>query len=533
MDPSMATNRAPPWTQTWIHAVVLGLSFFAVGEFANRFAFPPHPSSVLWLPSGLSLAFLLRSPPRRWPGLLSAVFLADFASALDHGFPIPVWVAGLWGLANGVRTALGAWLLRRFVGTSIHLSRRREVAGLLLFGGLVAPLASATIGSLGYRFASDPVSFASDWVNWWLSDGLGTILIAPLLLTWTPATLLPTRSRRLAELVVMLGVTALGAHLIFGQRAPSAFRASLAYVSFPFALCGALRMGPLGAASTSAVVAVVALWHTMLGHGPFGALSASLAEKVLTLQMFLALLALTALTLAAMVAEAHQAIEARNELIAIAGHELRTPLTSLTLRVQHLDARLRREGSSEAARDAVRTVSRQLKRLARLVERLLDVGRMTSGRLEIHREAVDVVGLVEQVVASFAEEAARVGSELRVASPASLTAWWDRGRIEQALVDLMANALKFGAGHPIDIRVSSDGAWVGIEVRDRGIGIDPEALTRIFERFERAVSLRNYGGLGLGLYLARAIAQAHGGTVRAWSRPGKGAAFVLKLPVGG
>jgi signal transduction histidine kinase len=279
-------------------------------------------------------------------------------------------------------------------------------------------------------------------------------------------------------------------------------------------------------------VAVVALWHTMLGQGPFGALSAPLAEKVLSLQMFLALLALTALTLAATVAEAHQAIEARNEFITMAGHELRTPLTSLTLRMQHLEALLRREKRAEVACDQVRTVSRQLKRLAQLVERVLDVGRMASGRLEIQREAVDVVGLVEQVAATFAEEAARTGSELRISSPASLAAWWDRGRIEQALANLLANALKFGAGHPIDIRVSSDGVCVGIEVRDRGIGIAPEALTRIFERFERAVPLRHYGGLGLGLYLTQEIARAHGGTVRARSRPGQGAVFVLKLPVG-
>ncbi|MFT3767964.1 MAG: MASE1 domain-containing protein [Minicystis sp.] len=528
----MATDRASLRTQAWLDALVLGVAFFAMGTFANQFSFPPHPSSVLWLPSGLSLAFLLRSPPRCWPSLLVAVFLADFATTLDHGFPLPAWVSGLWGLANVLRTLLAAWLLRRFVGTVIHLSRCREIAGLILFGGLVAPMASATIGSLSYLLSSAHASFAGDWVNWWLSDGLGTILIAPLLLTWTPATLRSTRSRRVAELVVLLGVTALGAHFIFGQRAPSAFRASLAYVSFPFALLGALRMGPLGAAGTSAVVAVVALWHTMVGRGPFGALSASLAEKVLTLQMFLALLAVTALTLAAMVAEAHQAIEARNELITMAGHELRTPLTSLILRVQHLDARLHRVRGCEAAREDARAVSHQLKRLARLVERVLDVGLMASGRLEIHREAVNVVGLVEQVVATFAEEATRAGSALRVDAPASLAACWDRGRVEQALANLMANALKFGAGHPIDIHVSIDGRWVGIEVRDHGIGIAPEALKRIFDRFERAVSLRNYGGLGLGLYLTREIAEAHGGTIRARSRPGKGATFVLKLPVG-
>ncbi|WP_437852242.1 MASE1 domain-containing protein [Sorangium sp. So ce363] len=652
------------------------MAFFVVARLANQFAFPPHPSSVLWLPSGLTLAFLLRSPPQRWPALLAAVFVAEVTSVLVHPFPIPPWVSGLWGLANCLRTLVGACLIRHFVGTAVLLSRRWEIAGLLLFGGLVSPLASATLGSFGYTFSSAPSCFVDDWVNWWLSDGLGTILVAPLLLTWTPAALRPKWSRRLAELSAMLALTALGTHFIFGDPAPEGVRASLAYVSFPFVLWGALRMGPVGAASTSAVVAMIALWHTTHGLGPFGALPASLPEKVLTLQMFLAILGLTALTLAAVVAErwrteelqhllveagamlasslnvhdtfprvarlvvpracagfavwlasehgrlevlgqagwsaarqarleghlpplpttskrwstqegtavlaplrgrgqvqgalvlmsddrarhagradlalaedlahrcgialesarlfaeAEQAIAARNEFIVLAAHELRTPLTSLTLHVQSFDALLRREGASKAAREKVRAMSRQLERLSQLVERVLDVGRITTGQMEIHREAVDVVGMVEQVAGAFAEDAIQVGSELRVEAEADLTAWWDRGRIEQALVNVLANALKFGAGHPIEVRVSREGGDVRIEVKDHGIGIASEALTRIFQRFERAESSRRYGGLGLGLFLTQRIVTSHGGAIHVESQPGEGATFVLQLPVG-
>jgi signal transduction histidine kinase len=230
--------------------------------------------------------------------------------------------------------------------------------------------------------------------------------------------------------------------------------------------------------------------------------------------------------------EAHRTIEARNAFIAIAAHELRTPLTALTLHVQRLDTLLRREQASEAAREKVRTMSRQIWRLSQLVERMLDVGRITTGRLELHQEQVDVAGLVEQVVGFFAEEATRVGSALRVEDTTGLTAWWDRGRIEQALVNLLANALKFGAGHPIEVHVSSEGRWVRIAVRDHGIGIAPEALERIFERFERAVSSRQYGGLGLGLFLTRQIAESHGGTIHVESHAGDGSTFVLQLPVG-
>ncbi|MDC3957027.1 sensor histidine kinase [Polyangium jinanense] len=671
-------GRSTTFTRdTWFQALTLGVVYFVVAKIANQFAFPPHPSSVLWLPSGLTLAALLRSPPQRWPALLSAVFIAEVASVLVHGFPIPLWVSSLWGLANCLRAVVGACLMRHFVGTDIRLARRWEIAGLLLFGGLLSPLASATLGSLGYTFSRAPSSFLGDWMNWWLSDGLGTIVVAPLLLTCTPASLRPKWWRRLAELSGMLALTALGAHAIFSDPAPEGVRASLAYVSFPFVLWGALRMGPIGAASTSAVVGMVALWHTTLGKGPFGALAASLPEKVLALQMFLAIVSLTALTLAAVVAErwrteelqhllveagtvlasslhvhetfprvarlvvpracagfavwlarengqkpelmgqagwsaarqarltghlpplpttskcwstpegtavlvplrvqgqvqgalvlmsddrarfagkavlalaedlarrcgialeiarlfaeAEQAIEARNEFIVLAAHELRTPLTSLTLHMQSFDALLRREGASESAREKVRAMSRQLARLGQLVERVLDVGRITTGQMEIHRDGVDVVEMVEQVAGAFAEDASHVGSELRVEVEAGLTAWWDRGRIEQALANLLTNALKFGAGRPIEIRASREGGEVRIEVKDHGIGIAPDALTRIFQRFERAESSRRYGGLGLGLFLTQRIVKSHGGTIHVESQLGEGATFVLRLPVG-
>lgn len=115
------------------------------------------------------------------------------------------------------------------------------------------------------------------------------------------------------------------------------------------------------------------------------------------------------------------------------------------------------------------------------------------------------------MVETFAEQAVSAESELRVRAPAGLIAWWDRGRVEQALVNLLANALKFGAGHPVELQASRQGGWVRIAVRDHGIDIAAEALDRIFERFERAVSSREYGGLGLGLYLTRRIAASHGG----------------------
>jgi signal transduction histidine kinase len=677
MAPSVTAQRRDSlWGTLWFRALLLGVTFFALGVVSSRFVFAPHPSAVLWLPSGLSLAFLLRSRTRDWPALLATVFLAEFGSVLFHGIGVPIGTAVLWSLGNCLRTLVGAGLIRRLVGTSVRLSRTWEVAGLFIFGGLVSPVPSATLGVLGAILWTGPASFVSHWVDWWLSDGLGTLLVAPLLLTWTPETFQPKRLRRLMELGVTLAVTALVAHFIFSDSLPMGITASLVYISFPFVLWGALRLGPLGAASTSAVVAALALLHTLHGQGPFGALIAPLNQKVFSMQLFLAILGLSALMLAAMASErrrteqlqqllveagtvlaasmdiretfprvarllvpractgfavwlvgdngllervaqagwnperetrvrghlpplptcsrswnsaeglvvlaplwfrgnvrgalvlmsderscvegsaaltlaedlahrcgmalesarlymeARDAVEARNEFIAIAAHELRTPLTALHLRMRSLGALLQREHASEEAREKLRATSRQLGRMGQLIERLLDVGRITTGQLKLHREQVDVGELVEHVVETFTEEASRVGSEFRVETSEGLTAWWDRGRIEQALTNLLANALKFGAGHPIELSVCLQSSWVRIAVKDHGIGIAPEALERIFERFERAVSSRRYGGLGLGLFLTRQIAESHGGTIHVESAPGTGATFVLLLPVG-
>ena len=176
----------------WLRALVLGVAFYTLGKVADRFVFPPTANAVLWLPSGLSLAFLLRTPPRGWPVLLAAIFVGEFASVLMHGIGTPVRTALLWSLGNCLRSVLGAWLMRQLVGTSIKLSRSWEVAGLLFFGGLVSPMASATLGVLGVLLWTGSFSLG-DWVSWWLSDGLGTILVAPLLLTWSSAVLWPGR----------------------------------------------------------------------------------------------------------------------------------------------------------------------------------------------------------------------------------------------------------------------------------------------------------------------------------------------------
>ncbi|MFL5310499.1 MAG: PAS domain S-box protein [Myxococcales bacterium] len=233
--------------------------------------------------------------------------------------------------------------------------------------------------------------------------------------------------------------------------------------------------------------------------------------------------------------QVREALRERDEFISVAAHELRTPLTALQLKLQGVERGLK-AGTQPAA--AGTTVSarvdgalRQTERLSLLVERLLDVTRIAAGRLDLAPEPFDLSALVRQVVDDFREPAAQVASELRLDAPQALEGCWDRLRLEQVLVNLLSNAVKYGGGHPVTVRMERVADRVRIAVVDGGIGIAPADLPRIFTRFQRAAPVRNYGGLGLGLYIAKHIVEAHGGRIEVSSQPDHGSTFVVDLPV--
>ena len=229
-----------------------------------------------------------------------------------------------------------------------------------------------------------------------------------------------------------------------------------------------------------------------------------------------------------------KAIETRDIFLAVASHELKTPLTSLSLRLAQVQREVRDAvaGGQPRARELrnLELAETQLRRLAVLVDGLLDVTRISRDRLSLVLGDVDVVAVVRAMVQGMAPQAERVGSPLHVEAPAHAWCRLDRVRLGQVVTNLLSNAIKFGAGQPIRVALATDGKAVRLTVSDQGIGIPPESLERIFERFERGVSERHYGGLGLGLYITRELVEAMGGTVKAQSAPGQGATFTVELP---
>lgn len=233
---------------------------------------------------------------------------------------------------------------------------------------------------------------------------------------------------------------------------------------------------------------------------------------------------------------AEEAIRLRDEFLSVASHELRTPLQSLALVVQGLEASAQRAGGLALVPPAtvargLATLVRQQHRLSRLVDSLLDVTRLGAQQLHLDLESVDLGQVVEDVVELFRGEvaAARCALVLRLAGP--IVGYWDRGRLEQVLANLLSNAVKYGAGHAIDIETGTRGRLAWVRVRDHGIGMDDATRAQLFQRFKRGVSARHYGGLGLGLFIARQIVEAMRGSITVEAAPEKGATFTIELPL--
>jgi signal transduction histidine kinase len=230
--------------------------------------------------------------------------------------------------------------------------------------------------------------------------------------------------------------------------------------------------------------------------------------------------------------EARQAMIVRDQFLSVASHELRTPLTSLKLEIANLARMVRRNDSKDSTHlvPRVERIEAQASRLHRLIDDLLDASRIAAGRLELVLEEVDLSAVAEDVVARFDHEAARLGSTLSVRAPVPVIGYWDRSRVDQLLSNLVSNAIKYGDGKPIEVTVEVTPEVGLLRVRDNGVGIAAQDQARIFERFERAASLRNYGGVGLGLWSVHKIVDALGGTVSVDSQPELGSTFTVLLP---
>lgn len=518
------------------NAMVLA-AYFAAGRLGLSNFAVIHPSAAaVWLPTGIALAALLLGGHRLVPAVFLGAFLVNVTthSSVTSSLGIAV--------GNTLEAVLGALLVERFAGGRAAFTSAGRILRFTLLAGLLATLVSATIGvtSLHLGGQAEDVALAPIWFTWWLGDAAGAVLLTPLIMLWWQNRRVEWLSHQAGEAFLLLAAIVLVASMAFFH--PAFARYPLEFLCLAPLVWAALRFGPRELATAVAVLAVIATAATSTYRGPFATLTTN--ESLVVLQAFLILIATTALPMAALTvqsrallqreraarADADAASRAKDEFVAILGHELRNPLAAISTAAAVLDSTA---VAPEHRASLVASIRRQSQHLARLIDDLLDIGRMTANKLILHKEPLELADAVRRCVESMTTARGLENGRVELA----LTPVWieaDPVRVTQIVENLTGNALKHTpVGQRIRVSVDDLGAVAELRVEDEGLGIEPELLPHVFDAFTqgRQGLDRRAGGLGLGLTLVRRLVELHGGTVEARSAGvGLGSSFVLRFP---
>ena len=233
--------------------------------------------------------------------------------------------------------------------------------------------------------------------------------------------------------------------------------------------------------------------------------------------------------------ELEQAVRMRDDFMSIVAHEVRTPLNGLILETQLRKMHLARDNAAAFTLDKMQAMvdrdERQIKSLIRLIEDMLDVSRIRTGKLSIRPSRFDLVQLVSNLLQNFAPQMEAAETSVSFEAPVPVEGCWDEFRIEQVVSNLLTNALRYGGRSPIQVRVYREAEEARVEVQDHGIGISAENQKRIFQQFERVSAKTVVAGLGLGLFISEQIVAAHGGSIVVESEINEGALFRVCLPI--
>lgn len=231
--------------------------------------------------------------------------------------------------------------------------------------------------------------------------------------------------------------------------------------------------------------------------------------------------------------ELQRSLRMRDDFMSMVAHELRTPLNTLFLETQMRKMQLEKSNmeafNEEKLQRMVARDGRQIQSMIRLIDDMVDVSRIRSGKLSIRPTETELSDLLQRIVSDLSHQAAAAGTSIMLDAEKIASGTWDEFRVEQIIINLLTNALRYGGGKPVTVTLQANPVYAEVTVRDQGNGITVSDQHRIFEPFERAGTTTG-AGLGLGLYIARQLAEAHGGSLSVESTYGEGAAFTLRLP---
>src|SRR5213595_120628 len=520
--------------------VGLTLVYFLAGKLGLKLAFLHSSASPVWPPAGVALGALLLLGYRTWPAIFVGAFLVNVTTAGNFGTSLAI------GTGNTMEALCGAWLVNRFAA-GLDVFERSKNVFKFAFAAVASTVVSPTIGvtSLALAGFADWARYGAIWMTWWLGDAAGDLIFAPLVILWGIRPRWRWSGKKDLEVGLLLLLLMLLGEAVFGGWFPiSAKNYPIAFICGPVVIWLAFRMSQRETATGILILSAIAIWGTLRNFGPF--VMETENQSLLLLQNSTAVLTLTAMALAAAMAEHRRvqaALEAQKALVeaanqtkdnflAMLSHELRTPLSPVLLAVENLQNKRPQTADAAATLEMIR---RNIRVEQHLIDDLLDVTRISKGKLVLNLTSVNVHGQIRNVVETCRSEWA--GKNIRM--QLDLTAGdrfvvADEARFQQIVWNLVQNAIKFSREQG-EVRISTVNESPGhlsIIVQDHGIGIEPEAMERIFNPFEQGErSLkRRFGGLGLGLAISKSLSEAHAATLTATSEGlNRGATFKLTI----
>ena len=520
--------------------VGLALIYFLAGKLGLQLAFLHASASPVWPPAGVALGGLLVLGYRTWPAIFVGAFLVNVTTAGNLGTSLAI-AAG-----NTLEGLCGAWLVNHFADGPCAFERSKNVFKFA-FAAVASALVSPSIGltSLALAGFADWASYGTIWMTWWLGDATGDLIFAPIVILWGIGSRWRWSGKKDLEVGLLFLLLLVLGETVFGGWFPiTAKNYPVTFICGPAVVWLAFRMSQRETATGILILSAIAVWGTLRNFGPF--VMETENQSLLILQTATAVLAITALALAAGMAERRRAEEAltkekslvesanrtKDNFLAMLSHELRTPLTPVVAGLETLSRQWLR---NEEEKSILEMIRRNIEVETRLIDDLLDVTRISKGKLDLKFATLDAHKAVLNVIEICRSEAGAKRIRINVALSAVdhyVTA--DEARFQQMIWNLLKNAIKFSreAGQVTISSANEAPHRLTITVQDNGVGIAPKLIGRIFDPFEQAddSSRKRFGGLGLGLAISRSLAQAHNAVLVAKSEGvNRGSTFSITM----
>src|SRR5438132_639915 len=519
---------------------ILAVIYLIAGKLGLMLASLHASASPVWPPAGIALAALLLLGYRAWPAIFVGDFLLNVTTAGN--------VATSFAIATGntLEALAGAWLVNRFAGGRNVFERPQGVFKFALAAAISTVISPAFgVTSLALTGFADWANYGAIWLTWWLGDATGDLVFTPLVLLWSVGSGRRWNKNEAAEVGALLLLLVLLSGIVFGGWLEISARSyPIAFICGPVVIWTAFRFTQRETATGLFILSAVAVWGTLHGFGPF--VTETENQSLLALQWWIAVLTVTAMALSAGMAERRRIEEelqqqksvvetanrTKDHFLAMLSHELRTPLTPVVSAVESLETQ---PAQTEDTRASLAMIRRNIELETQLIDDLLDFTRVARDKMELRFAPVDAHLAVCNAVEICRVEAKskKLQVHLNLAAKSYYLAA-DPAKFQQIIWNLLKNAIKFTpeGGEIVISSENPSGTMLTVTVRDTGIGIEPDAMRRIFDPFEQGNRSfeRRVGGLGLGLTISKSLAQAHGGTLTVQSDgPDRGSTFLLSM----